>query len=338
MTETALKYYSKNRPLFTKLVTEKESGKIYKRTDLTEDILYTLAIEENATDRMIGELFGLSISQVCYLRKKYGLQNKILKKSIEHPERILAIVKEQGCDTSTLSNQQFLDLFYTSCRDYAKSKNWNIDYLNRCLMEKQGEHNIEDSINLSSLEFTYNVIYTNKIHQSHKKSISRKTNGSRVHQGKAFRSKRIAGILGEKIVYDSEIKKLKEAHLEEFADKVIWISKPDKEESTYDGKGYDIISYNEKKEKIYIEVKCSTTNHTNDVIFDISDKEVALMNGKLVDDDNNPIDKEHCFIYYVSNINQTLKLAEIFIINHTIFSTYQLTPTHYRVQECYQHQ
>lgn len=47
-----------------------------------------------------------------------------------------------------------------------------------------------------------------------------------------------------------------------------------------------------KNKKIYIEVKCVATTKNNNLNFEISDKEVDFINGKL-----DGIDKEHAYIY-----------------------------------------
>ena len=48
-----------NTQLYDELVSKKKGGYNFKKEDLTEDILYKLAIEENIPDSLIGDIFGL---------------------------------------------------------------------------------------------------------------------------------------------------------------------------------------------------------------------------------------------------------------------------------------
>ena len=94
-----------------------------------------------------------------------------------------------------------------------------------------------------------------------------------------------------KLVYDAEVKKLKEYGFNDL--KVELVTKTHKEEITKAGAGYDIKSYNEKKEKIFIEVKCSLTNakgfHLSKKEFQFVCKELEQLNSNL------------CYIYFVYN-------------------------------------
>lgn len=318
-----------DRNLYNELLNDKKNGKIFKKDDLTEDILYKLAIEENIADSLVGDIFNISKEQVRYLRKKYNMQNKFMKRSIEHPEKFLEYIEENGFDTSIYSQKEWKNIFYTSFKEYCKSKNWNMDTFQEYLDEKREKENINDNP-LCNLDLEYDVTYVEKKHNGTKNKKAKKSSGHKINQNESNKNKIASGKLGEKIVYDSEIKKLKNIGLKKLATQVEWITKTDNEDITYDGLGYDIISFNELGEKIYIEVKCSITNKTDDVIFNISQKEVDFMNGKIEN-----IDKNHCYIYYVSNINSKLKQAKIFIISHEIFSTYKLNPTNYEINESY---
>lgn len=52
------------------------------------------------------------------------------------------------------------------------------------------------------------------------------------------------------------------------------------------------------------------------------------MNGKLP-----KYDKNHVFIYYLTNINPTNLTAKIKVINHELFKTFKLNPTNFRISE-----
>lgn len=76
---------------------------------------------------------------------------------------------------------------------------------------------------------------------------------------------------------------------------------------------------------IYIESKCSLSNKEK-IKFFISEKELEFINGELEGKD-----KEHCFIYYVYNVNQIDNSASIEIIDYEKFNTLQKRATNYFV-------
>lgn len=106
-----------------------------------------------------------------------------------------------------------------------------------------------------------------------------------------------------------------------------WVSNIHNNKEAYDGLGYDIIVTRENNEKIYIEVKTSTSSQ-NYIHFNISSKEVSFMNGLLPS-----INKEHAYIYYVYNIDFNSLNANILIIDYHIFANFKLHPTQYLVEE-----
>ena len=83
--------------------------------------------------------------------------------------------------------------------------------------------------------------------------------------------------------------------------------------------------------KIYIEAKCSTTNKSKNRNFNITLKEVQLMN-RLLDD----IDEEHSFIYYVFNVDKIKHTAEALRINSEMFKEYKLKTVMYELNEIYE--
>lgn len=100
---------------------------------------------------------------------------------------------------------------------------------------------------------------------------------------------------------------------------------------THDGDGYDVLSFNEKGERIYIEVKTSKSQNSNHVNFMISQKEVEFMNGMLED-----IDVNHCYIYYVTDVNEKMMTGKIRIIDHNEFKKYKLNPIKFQINEYYE--
>lgn len=322
-----IKEQTKNK-LYNELLQNKKNQKFYKMKDLTRDILYELAINENIPDSLIADIFNISKGQVANLRYKYDIENKFLKRAIDHPEYYVDFIEKKGYIVDNVYNPEFLYDIYNSCKELCDLKNWRIEILDKYVKQKMKsdiryKNAMEPYIDKINIE--YDVTINNNIKTETKKRMQTKSNGKKVNQVESNSSKISSGKLGEKIVYDYEKNKLKNLRIEK---EVVWITKTEDENITLDGLGYDIISYNEKGEKIYIEVKCSTTNFSNDLIFNISEKEVQLMNGKF-----DEIDKNHCFIYYVHNVNKNTLTAEISIINSEIFSRFNLKPIMYKVEE-----
>jgi hypothetical protein len=84
-----------------------------------------------------------------------------------------------------------------------------------------------------------------------------------------------------------------------------------------DGHGYDIESYNEKGENIYIEVK--TTVGGVNTSFDVSSNEV------LVSEEKN----KQYYIYRLFNYNKEMNSAEVYIINGPISENFVLETTQF---------
>ena len=315
--------------LYDKLRQEKEKGKVFSRKDLTAGIMYELAIIENLTDSLIGDIFNLKISQVRYLRIKYGLNNKFLKETLDFSDNYIENMNQKLPDNLKVTDK---NIYYQMVESFAKSKRWKTDIIKPFLNDNDSD-NIDiknytnDSDILKNLEIEYDPFLETKYDIKNKKTTQKKrTSGKNINQKKAYENKIISGKIGEEIVYKEEIEKLKSLHLDDLVPNVKMIAKTDYEYITNDGIGYDIVSYNEKREKIYIEVKCSLTNSKDNVSFFISEKEVAFMHGEL-----NNIDKDHCFIYYVHNIDIEKAIAKILVINHDKFNKLKLNPYLYKV-------
>lgn len=322
-------YTEEKTDLYDKLRQEKENGKVFSREDLTADIMYELAIIENLTDSLIGDIFNLKISQVRYLRIKYGLNNKFLKETLDFSDNYIENMNQKLPDNLKVTDK---NIYYQMVESYAKNKRWKTDIIKPFLNDNDSD-NIDiknytnDSDILKNLEIEYDPFLETKYDIKNKKTIQKKrTSGKNINQKKAYENKIISGKIGEEIVYKEEIEKLKRLHLDDLVPNVKMITKTDYEYITNDGIGYDIVSYNEKREKIYIEVKCSLTNFKDNVSFFISEKEVTFMSGEL-----NNIDKDHCFIYYVHNIDIEKAIAKILVINHDKFNKLKLNSYIYKV-------
>lgn len=322
------KILDREKNLYNQFLEEKKNGKVFNKSDITESVLYELSVNEGVIDTELADLFNLSRNQVIYLRKKYNLENVYLRRMVDNFDEIIKYIKESFPLYSNYSQDQLLKIYIMCLRWYCKDKKYNIGTLEKYLNLK----NIKiDNSDLNDLELDYEVTYTRKKHVKNKKRETKHIVGHKINQSESNKNKIDSGKFGEKIVYKSEIKRLEKSGLTELSKQVKWISKTDREDITFDGTGYDIISYNEFGEKIYIEVKCSLTNNTDNVYFNISDKEVKFMNGEL-----EGIDKNHCFIYYVYNVNSVSLTAEIFIIDSEMFSEYKLIPTNYKISESFE--
>ncbi len=322
----------KNKTLYNKLLKEQENGKIFKKGDLNKEILYELAINEDVIDNKICKLFNITQNQLKYLRKKYGMQNIFLLKMLD--DNSLKDAYEKVKETNpNVDKEKFAEIYYKTLMIYGRSRGWNKEYMKKVIPHNSDllkDYKISKQNKMSEPEYQdFNVIITKRSHIGNKIRKSKSTsNGRKNNQSQNNKSKTESGKLGEKIVVlDYEKKKLQMLGINK---EPIWCTKTDDSDVTYDGLGYDVISYNEKNEPIYIEVKTSVTN-TKDVIFDISEKEVRFMHGEL-----EGIDKEHCFIYYVYNVNKENSTANIEIIDSETFASFVLKPTMYRVEEIFE--
>lgn len=128
--------------------------------------------------------------------------------------------------------------------------------------------------------------------------ISRKTI-KKIDYAKKQKKNADNGLLGEKLVMAYEEEKLRLAGREDLIEKIKWISKED------DGTGYDILSYDENGNEIYIEVKATEGNDNS--IFYISVNEINTMN-------------KYKFNYYIYRVfNLKTDNPEVFILDYESF-------------------
>ena len=123
-------------------------------------------------------------------------------------------------------------------------------------------------------------------YRSPKKTKGKTTNNKKV-KAKKRRSDRSAfiGRKGEKIVFDFEKEKLKKINLNNLSEKVRWHAELNEKP------GYDITSFDDKGDEIFIEVKSSSGKTINDV--DLTKNEIMSMFNKKT--------KEKFYIYLVTN-------------------------------------
>lgn len=304
-----------NNHYYEKLLEEKNHGKIFSIDNLNKELLYELLIKEDRLKTEIARLFNINENQLIYLQKKYNLTNRFLKSCIDYPSEVMKKYDEIEFNTIPASYKYiyYLDLkHYKGFRGNWKDENY-ISYM---------EERLEKDF--SNYHITYKDINIKKDNGKRKK----KTNGRKIDQRKAFENRQKSGKIGENIVYNNEIKKLKFWHYNDLISQVKLIPKTDNENITFDGTGYDIVSFNKKKEKIYIEVKTSLAKNDDSPEFFISEAEMRIISGQ-----SDYINKENYFIYYVYNVNRKNKTANISIIDHKKFSTLKKDPILYHVHE-----
>ncbi len=130
-----------------------------------------------------------------------------------------------------------------------------------------------------------------------KKKTNAKTKKSKKIKQKKRRSDRSAfiGRKGEKIVFEYEKDKLNKIGLKDLSNKVKWHAELNEKP------GYDITSYNEKGEEIFIEVKSSSGKTINDI--DLTKNEIIAMLNKK--------NREKFNIYLVTNALTKAKIEVI---------------------------
>ncbi|MDB5281567.1 MAG: hypothetical protein JWO06_642 [Bacteroidota bacterium] len=86
---------------------------------------------------------------------------------------------------------------------------------------------------------------------------------------------RSIGKIGEQLVYDYEIWRLRKAELPRLANTVKWVSK-----EQGDGAGFDILSKNENGKDIFIEVKSTSLGKESPFFFSETENEFSEINSK----------------------------------------------------------
>ncbi len=301
-----------NQTLYKKLKEEKSNGKIFTKNDLTYDILFELAIIENIPDSLVADIFGLTINQLRYLRKKYNLSFKFKARMEKNPEIIMYGLEDNNMRNEEISNYQYQKIIENVIDNYHyKDVNNN---------KNDYDYDDEVTINIDGKDETYYVTFSNEKFSTNTKSSNRKHNGSHHNYKKENETKIGHGKRGEKIALEAEKIRLEKLGLYDVINDVELVAQID-EDTTFDGLGYDLISFNEFKERICIEVKTSYSK--KDKPFFISKKELEILQG-LKEEYN----CQKLMIYYVlvDGNNVTIKTIEADDI-----STLNITPVLYKV-------
>lgn len=293
--------------LYKQLLEEKNNGKIFKRDDLTPDILFELAIIENKADSLIGKIYNLTIKQVRYLRRKYNILHKPDTKLKRHPEMIIYGLEEKNMKAYNYEYQKIAENVINS-------------YNNKNNITINESSNDEITINIDGKDETYYINFSDEKFSTNTKSSNRKHNGSHHNYKNENETKINHGKRGEKLAFEAEKIRLEKLGLYDVINDVKLVTQID-EDITFDGLGYDLISFNEFKERICIEVKTSYSK--KDKPFFISKKELEILQG-LKEEYN----CQNLMIYYVrvDGNNVTIKTIEADDI-----STLDITPVLYKV-------
>ncbi|MBX3164200.1 MAG: DUF3883 domain-containing protein [Bacteroidetes bacterium] len=178
-------------------------------------------------------------------------------------------------------------------------------------LEKNGQFTIDDFEPITDLDdiFTKDEVSdTDKNIGERKNNLNKKTKEDYLE---TYSNNQTLGELGELFVMRVEKKKLTDLNRADLANKVVHASQRS------DSLGYDIQSYNEKGEKIFIEVK-TTESGLNTQFF-------------LTKNEYEQITKPNYVIYRVFNFNTKTNIGEIYIINshEKLKDFFSITPNGY---------
>ena len=271
-----------NKELYNELCEEKKNGKQFNREDLTYDILFELSIKEGIADSLVADLFNISKNQLRYMRKQQGLSNKFMKKIETYPEALMYYMESKGLRDENITNYDY-ERMLKLVLEQTYNRSDEITY--------EGKNKVTiDNDNTKTKEI-YNINFSNEKYHTNPTMSSRRSKGAHHNYSKENETKIAHGKVGEEIVLKAEKKKLKNLGFNDLINEVKTVAEVN-DEITFDGLGYDIISFNESRERICIEVK--TSYGTKDKPFFITQKEIDVLEGVCKD-----YNCKYGVIYYV---------------------------------------
>ena len=301
-------FLDQNKQWYNQFKKAKDNGKIFGKEELTDEVMLELSIIENCTDSMIGDIFNLTVNQVRYIRSKMRFSNIFKSKFQLFLEAFMYYFESMGLKGDSISNEKFEETCLKVKDIYFRE---NIS----------GNKDSDDIIlNIDGKETTYHVSFSTLKYQTNENKKTRENNGSYHNHKKENEVKRIHGKVGEQLVFSIEKIRLEKMGLKDKIKDVRLIAQV-KEDITFDGIGYDLISFNQFKEQICIEVK--TCYGKKDKPFFITKKELEFLKS---------FKKEyHCkewLIYYVliDGVDVTIKQ-----ITREELAKLKLTPVLYQV-------
>lgn len=302
-------------------LTEKEFKKIRKQKNISnmklenairniDTILYYIDDKEKTiSDKIRKKIINELINAISNVYPKSNFYKKELSQIDFSREYIQNDINKKGID---IDNR---------LKELASIIN-SIDNIVDLLLSQEEKIQLKNdiSVNIDGNIYYINVSDEPYILEKKKKRIQ--NSGAHHNYKKENQTKILHGKLGEKIVKEFEKERLKQYGLEEIIDEVNLVAQID-EKITFDGLGYDLISYNELRERICIEVK--TSYGKRDTPFFVSKKELEILKG---------YSKEFCckhyFIYYllIDDNRVTIK-----IIDCDKLDNIKLEPVLYKVVE-----
>jgi len=295
-----------NQKLYNQMLKESQNGKKFTKEDLTYDVMFELSIIENIIDISLAELFNMKKTQIRYLRKKMGLTKFINKKMEVYPEAVMYYIEEKNERLPGVSNYEYEQMINACAKELFKTK------------EEQKE---EVTIDVDGKKEQYHITFSDEKYVPNTKKGKRISKGSHHNHKKETETKIDHGKIGEKLAFEAEKLRLNKIGLESLIKDVELVAQVD-EETTFDGLGYDLLSFNENREKICIEVK--TSFGTKDKPFFISKKEIELIKGLKEE-----YDCKYYLIYYVLVDGSDVTIKRIYSSD---FDNLRLTPVLYKVE------
>lgn len=299
-----------DQKLYKKLKEEKRNGKTFTKDDLTYDILFELAIIENMPDSLIAEVYDLTINQLRYLRKKYNLSFKLKAEIEKNPEIIMYGLENNNQRNEKISNYQYQKII----------ENFIDNYHYKDINSNKNFSNEQITINIDGNKETYYVNFSDEKFSTNPKKSNKKFLGVHHNYKEENEIKINHGKFGETLALEAEKLRLEKLGLHDVIKDVKLVSQIS-EDITFDGLGYDLISFNEFKEPICIEVKTSYSK--KDKPFFISKKELDILQGLKEE-----YSCQNCMIYYVlvDDNNITIKT-----IKADDLSNLNITPVLYKI-------
>lgn len=299
-----------DQKLYKRLKKEKRNGKTFTKDDLTYDILFELAIIENMPDSLIAEIYDLTINQLSYLRKKYNLSFKFKAKIEKNPEIIMYGLENNNQRNEKISNYQYQKII----------ENFIDNYHYKDINSNKNFPNEQITINIDGNKETYYVNFSDEKFSTNPKKSNKKFLGAHHNYKEENETKINHGKFGETLALEAEKLRLEKLGLHDAIKDVKLVSQIS-EDITFDGLGYDLISFNEFKEPICIEVKTSYSK--KDKPFFISKKELDILQG-LKEEYN----CQNCMIYYllIDDNNVTIKTIKADDLNNL-----NITPVLYKI-------
>lgn len=204
--------------------------------------------------------WGADSNYISYLKMCNGI-NAILRRELEFDEGFRLSVQK----AISSSNKYYPDPEYrilTQDFIYSVTTYYGQDFTGR-YKEQMKSKNLTPEISFVDVEELSVSDHTTT-------TITDSKTPSKIDYVKRQKENSRLGKIGEQWVYKCEMKRLTAAGRDDLAKKVIWHAKDD------DTKGYDILSYDEDGNEIFIEVK--TTNGEMNTPFYISAREKAVSN------------------------------------------------------------